>query len=218
MATDHWIPQHREREDRQVRRRVERRDRPEPGRGAAQAPAALEPPERIAGERERLNRVHPEKMRDPQVSGHRRPVDERQTGPSVRRAHRVRPRADHRESLQIGEQEDREADADPPQDRRGNVRALAQNLQVLREHLKAGIRINSGYRTPEHNKKIGGARNSQHVFGTAADIVVAGHTPRQVKHAIETLIREGSMMQGGIGLYGSWVHYDIRGTPARWSK
>ena len=98
-----------------------------------------------------------------------------------------------------------------------NLRELAQNLQVLRDHLKSSIRINSGYRSPAHNKKIGGAKNSQHVQGRAADIAVAGFTPKKVKHAIEALIAKGAMKQGGIGLYKAWVHYDTRGSAARWN-
>ena len=42
-------------------------------------------------------------------------------------------------------------------------------LDPLREKVGA-IRVNSGYRTPAHNKQIGGATNSQHCRGEAADI------------------------------------------------
>ena len=42
-------------------------------------------------------------------------------------------------------------------------------LDPLREKVGA-IRVNSGYRSPEHNKQIGGATNSQHCKGEAADI------------------------------------------------
>lgn len=99
-----------------------------------------------------------------------------------------------------------------------NLRILAANLQVLRDNLGRSIRINSGYRSPEHNKAIGGASESQHVLGTAADIVVDGLTPRQVHTEIEKLIAEGKMREGGLGLYATWVHYDVRGTKARWVK
>ena len=33
---------------------------------------------------------------------------------------------------------------------------------------------------------------------------------------IEKLIKEGKMKQGGIGIYKGFIHYDIRGTKARW--
>ena len=97
-----------------------------------------------------------------------------------------------------------------------NIIQLAKNLQVLRDAVGKSITITSGYRSPQHNKKIGGAKDSQHVKGMAADIKVAGMTPKEVALVIEGLIESGKMKQGGIGIYASWVHYDIRGTKARW--
>ena len=43
-------------------------------------------------------------------------------------------------------------------------------LQPLRDYMGAPVIINSGYRSPELNKKVGGVRDSQHVKGEAADI------------------------------------------------
>jgi uncharacterized protein YcbK (DUF882 family) len=97
-----------------------------------------------------------------------------------------------------------------------NVIQLGQNLQVLRDYLGASITINSGYRSPQLNRKIKGATRSQHLLGTAADIVVKGHTPKQVADAIELLISQGKMREGGLKAYGTFTHYDIRGTKARW--
>jgi uncharacterized protein YcbK (DUF882 family) len=99
---------------------------------------------------------------------------------------------------------------------RENIEALAKNLQALREFFGAEISINSGYRSPAHNEAVGGASKSQHLKGTAADIVVEGITPDQVADTIEKLITEGKMKQGGIGRYNSFTHYDIRGKKARW--
>ena len=97
-----------------------------------------------------------------------------------------------------------------------NVLELAESLQELREILNSPIRINSAYRSLEHNSKIGGSTNSQHLFGKAADIVVKGKTPSQVATMIKLLILEGKMKQGGIGVYDNFTHYDIRGQKARW--
>lgn len=97
-----------------------------------------------------------------------------------------------------------------------NIIELAKNLQVLRNAINKSISITSGYRSPEHNAKVKGAKDSQHVKGTAADIKVAGMTPKEVALVIEGLIEKGKIKQGGIGIYPSWVHYDIRGTKARW--
>ncbi len=97
-----------------------------------------------------------------------------------------------------------------------NLTELAKNLEVLRKHLGQPIRVTSGFRSREHNRKIGGAVNSFHVLGMAADIQVAKMKPEYVAKAIELLIAEGKMKEGGLGIYRTWVHYDIRGTKARW--
>jgi uncharacterized protein YcbK (DUF882 family) len=93
---------------------------------------------------------------------------------------------------------------------------LAKNLQVLRDYLSVSITVNSGYRSPKYNAKIGGVKNSQHLLGKASDLMVNGFTPKQVADAIEHLIKQGKMQQGGIGVYPTFTHYDIRGTKARW--
>lgn len=49
---------------------------------------------------------------------------------------------------------------------------LMSMLEKLRAYGGFTIHINSGYRTPAYNRKIGGASKSQHTLGTAADIVV----------------------------------------------
>jgi uncharacterized protein YcbK (DUF882 family) len=97
-----------------------------------------------------------------------------------------------------------------------NITVLCENLQVLREKIDRPITVTSGYRSPSHNKKIGGAKNSFHVRGMAADIKAEGLTPKELIDVIEELIEEGLMVPGGIGKYSSWVHYDTRGYNAKW--
>ncbi|MFM1755006.1 MAG: hypothetical protein RLZZ236_1945 [Bacteroidota bacterium] len=99
-----------------------------------------------------------------------------------------------------------------------NMREVAKNLEVLREYLGKPININSGYRNPAYNAKIGGAKNSFHMKGMAADIHVKGLTPLQIHTAIEELISQGKMKQGGLGLYSTFVHYDIQGARRRWQQ
>jgi uncharacterized protein YcbK (DUF882 family) len=103
-----------------------------------------------------------------------------------------------------------------PNDVMINIIKLAKNLQVLRDAVGKTITITSGYRSPKYNLKIGGAKDSQHIKGTAADIKVKGMTPKEVAKIIEGLIANGKMTQGGIGIYPSWVHYDCRKIKARW--
>lgn len=103
-----------------------------------------------------------------------------------------------------------------PEELYPNVKELANNLQVLRDYLGVAIQVTSGYRTGSHNKKVGGVENSKHKKAEASDIKAKGFTPKQIAAAIEKLIAEGKMKQGGIGIYNTFVHYDIRGHIARW--
>lgn len=107
--------------------------------------------------------------------------------------------------------------SDVPGEFMDNVRRLAENLQVLRDHVGKPIRIISAYRTPSYNRKIGGAKKSQHMVAKAADIKVSGMHPDDVRKEILTLIKEGKMAPGGVGRYRTFTHYDHRGRNARWS-
>ena len=98
-----------------------------------------------------------------------------------------------------------------------NIAELAVQLEIIRSHFNAPIKINSAYRSPEHNRKIGSNDSSQHILGKAADIVVKGVAPDDVYDAIEFLISEGLVKEGGLGRYNTFTHYDIRGTRARWN-
>ena len=68
----------------------------------------------------------------------------------------------------------------------------------------------------EYNKAIGGVPDSQHIMGRAADITIKGISANEVYETIEKLITNGHILQGGLGLYDNFVHYDIRGSRARW--
>lgn len=99
-----------------------------------------------------------------------------------------------------------------------NLQELVNNLQVLRDHLGVSISVTgSGYRTPAYNARVDGAKFSQHLTASGADINAKGHTPKQLAQVIEKLILTGKMKQGGIGIYKNFLHYDIRGTKARWT-
>jgi hypothetical protein len=49
-----------------------------------------------------------------------------------------------------------------------------QVLQPLRDAYGVGIKVNSGYRSPDVNAAVGGSRTSDHCKGQAADIEIAG--------------------------------------------
>ena len=91
--------------------------------------------------------------------------------------------------------------------------ALVELLQKIRDHFGAPITINSAYRTPEYNKKIGGSTYSQHQYGKAADIVVKGVKPSDVAAYAEQLMPS----YGGVGRYATFVHVDVRDEKSRWN-
>ena len=91
---------------------------------------------------------------------------------------------------------------------------LVKLLQNIRNHFNKPVTINSAYRNPTYNKRVGGVSNSQHTKGTAADIVVSGATPKEVAQYAEHLMPNS----GGIGLYKTFTHVDVRSSRARWQN
>lgn len=93
---------------------------------------------------------------------------------------------------------------------------LLEVLQVLRDNVQAPITINSACRCQEHNKKIGGAKNSLHTKARAADIVVKDMGPNIVAEHVERIFK-GMNITGGVGRYETFTHIDTRTNgPARW--
>lgn len=90
---------------------------------------------------------------------------------------------------------------------------LVNLLQKIRDHFGKAVIINSAYRTEAHNKSIGGATYSQHKYGLAADIHINGVTPKEIASYVETLMPSS----GGIGIYKSFVHVDVRRVKSRWN-
>ena len=90
---------------------------------------------------------------------------------------------------------------------------LVELLQKIRNHFGCPVTINSGYRTVKHNQAVGGATYSQHQYGTAADIKVKGIQPADVAAYAETLLPN----TGGIGIYNTFVHIDVRAAKSRWN-
>jgi len=109
------------------------------------------------------------------------------------------------------------SDAIPPE-LVANAVELLKNLQVIRDHFQRPIVIISGYRSPARNAAVGGADKSQHLEAKAADIKIAGIPTEEIYNRIDKLIAQGLVKQGGLGKYikSGFVHYDIRGSKARW--
>ena len=88
---------------------------------------------------------------------------------------------------------------------------LVTVLQKIRNHFGKPVTITSAYRTPPHNSREGGTTYSQHLYGKAADIKISGVTPKKVADYAETLLDKG-----GIGIYNTFTHIDVRSVKSRW--
>jgi zinc D-Ala-D-Ala carboxypeptidase len=85
-------------------------------------------------------------------------------------------------------------------------------LQALRDRLGKPMIVNSGYRSPEHNRVVGGAKNSRHMLGIAFDVRMDNHDPHTyIAAALAVGFR-------GIGTYPrqNFVHVDARTSRATW--
>ena len=66
-------------------------------------------------------------------------------------------------------------DNSPDQTAISNLQALAVHvLQPVRDHFDRGVKVNSGFRHPDVNAKVGGSKTSDHCKGMAADIEIPG--------------------------------------------
>ena len=83
--------------------------------------------------------------------------------------------------------------------------------QAFRDRVGIPYTPNSAYRTPEHNKRVGGSPKSQHLAGKAIDIpLLKGYTIEEMAGIAEELGFTG------IGLYQNFIHVDTREEKARW--
>lgn len=89
---------------------------------------------------------------------------------------------------------------------------LVDVLQQIRNHFGKPVNINSAYRTVTKNKSVDGATYSQHLYGTAADISIKGVDPKEVAAYAEKLLPN----TGGIGIYSTFTHVDVRDNKSRW--
>ena len=92
---------------------------------------------------------------------------------------------------------------------------LIDALEKLRAIVGKPLVINSGFRCKTHNAKIGGAVDSRHTFGDAADV----KTPSELTDEQFAKLAEQveAFRTGGIGIYSGRVHLDVRKIRARWN-
>ena len=94
--------------------------------------------------------------------------------------------------------------------------ALIVALEKLRALGPEPIIIHDGYRCPEHNTQVGGAKKSEHMEGIAADLHIQGLSLQQQYDRAKQILE---FVNGGIGVYdGNFIHVDVRDGKARWSR
>ena len=132
--------------------------------------------------------------------------------------------------------------ADIPPELIPNIFPTLKILQQIRTDLNIPIKINSTFRTKEHNAAVGGSPNSLHLYFNAIDFSVKGFTAANYNHLVYRINARSYVtsieFQGenriitpnimGIGLYPNFIHIDTRGllglayrqagfkAPARW--
>ena len=94
----------------------------------------------------------------------------------------------------------------------GVPQELLDVLEEVRDWAGCPVVINSGYRCPTHNANVGGAPQSKHLEGIAADIRLTEVASNRVADHLEGEYPD----RYGIGRYDSFTHIDIRPTKARW--
>lgn len=95
----------------------------------------------------------------------------------------------------------------------GNCQRLMNLLEEIRTACgNRAVTVNSGYRTESYNKKVDGAKQSQHLYAAAADIKVSGKSASEVYRLCDRLVGN----RGGVGKYSAFTHVDVRGHKARW--
>lgn len=86
-----------------------------------------------------------------------------------------------------------------------NILKLTQELDKIRDAWGSPIIITSGYRPPSVNARVGGARNSRHIFGDAADIA-----PTHNLKGFQIWLDERWFGALGYGAQKGFVHIDMR--------
>ncbi|CAG9622457.1 Zinc D-Ala-D-Ala carboxypeptidase [Sutcliffiella rhizosphaerae] len=99
---------------------------------------------------------------------------------------------------------------------RENVRRTMYKLEAVRVKLgNRPININSGFRSISHNRNVGGASNSQHTYGIAADISVSGVSNATVQNAAKSSGFSGIYSESGFTHMDSRVEFPY-GSQAWW--
>lgn len=86
-------------------------------------------------------------------------------------------------------------------------------LDLATEKFGRKLTLNSAYRDPAHNRRVGGASKSQHMYGRAVDINVRGLSQEEKARLVAALVTSGFT---GFGASETTLHADTRRVGAVW--
>jgi uncharacterized protein YcbK (DUF882 family) len=91
-------------------------------------------------------------------------------------------------------------------------------LDAFCEETGKAVKLTSVYRSPEYNASVtGSAKRSLHMEFLAADLIPSSGTSGEWADKLKSMRARGAF-QGGIGIYNSFVHVDVRGREATWDQ
>lgn len=90
-----------------------------------------------------------------------------------------------------------------------NAAALLEKVNAFLEHY-GEVRMTSGYRSPEHNKKVGGARSSKHMSGDAIDIFDPDKRLAKFVFTKSALLAEYGLYCEDMRCTKNWVHFQSK--------
>jgi hypothetical protein len=88
---------------------------------------------------------------------------------------------------------------------------IASKVKTIQDTFGQQLIITSGYRSPERNKRVGGAKNSAHMRRNAVDIKT-GHLNKDDRLKIIKIASQAGV--GGVGIYSNDLHFDVEGRRA----
>jgi len=107
-------------------------------------------------------------------------------------------------------------DNTPPADLLGNLREVAETLELVRAYFQRPVLVTSGYRSPEVNRAVGGSPSSAHMLGLACDFTVVDVPNIDVCNWIAANIPDFDQVIYEFGPHG-WCHLGLAHRPRRQS-
>lgn len=101
---------------------------------------------------------------------------------------------------------------------------LIHAAQFLRTYYNTPVRVNSSFRTINHNTSIGGAKSSKHLTGKAIDLSFPNNPEILEQYNQDIVNKSGVFLElktmgiNGFGLYDSFLHVDTRNSNAFWDN